>query len=93
MFATCLDTANVEPLARRHPGLRALALDVSDFDRIAAIANELADEPIDLLLSNAAAGSNFLGDHNPAFGSLDDATWSSMLRINTLGAISLWRSG
>jgi NAD(P)-dependent dehydrogenase (short-subunit alcohol dehydrogenase family) len=89
VFATGLDPANIEPLASRYPDVRALKLDVSDFEQIAALAGELKDVPIDLLLSNAAAGINFLGGHNPAFGSLDYGVWLSMLRVNTLGAVCL----
>jgi len=89
VLATCLDPANIEPLATRYPDLRALRLDVSDFDQIGSLARDLNDVPIDLLLSNAAAGINFLGGHNPAFGSIDYAVWLSMLRVNTLGAVCL----
>jgi len=89
VFATCLDPANIEALAREYPNLRALRLDVCEFDQIAALAQELHDFPIDLLLSNAAAGINFLGGHNPKFGALDYDVWLSMLRVNTLGAVCL----
>src|SRR5688500_4542919 len=75
VFATCLDPANVQQLAADYPDLHRRQLDVGDFDAIAALAAELRDEPIDLLLSNAAAGINFLGGHNPSFGALDYETW------------------
>ena len=89
VLATCLDPANIAPLASRYPDLRALQLDVSDCDRIAVLASELDGVSIDLLLSNAAAGMNFLGGHNPSFGSLDYAVWLKMLKVNTLGAVCL----
>jgi NAD(P)-dependent dehydrogenase (short-subunit alcohol dehydrogenase family) len=89
VVATCLDPANVPHLESAHSNIRALQLDVSDFGRIAAVADELREEPIDLLLSNAAAGINFLGGHNPSFGSLDYDRWLTMFRVNTLGAVCL----
>lgn len=89
VFATCLDPANIQSLATRYPDLLALRLDVSDLEQIVSLAQELRDVPIDLLVSNAAAGINFLGGHDPAFGSLDYAVWLSMLRVNTLGAVCL----
>ena len=89
VFATCLDPANVRELAAAHSNVHPLTLDVADFACVAALAHELRGEAVDLLLSNAAAGINFLGGHNPPFGSLDYETWLSMFRVNTLGAVCL----
>lgn len=92
VIATCLDPANAAALAEKHPGLQVELLDLGCLDAVAALATRLAAEPIDLLLSNAAAGINFLGGHNPAFGEIDYDLWLQMLRVNTLGAVCLAES-
>lgn len=53
-------------------------LDVSDFDRIDALAGEL-DEPIDLLLNNAGVFGERKG-----FGNVGYETWLNTFKVNTL---------
>lgn len=55
-------------------------LDVSDLDRIAALAKQLSGTSIDLLLNNA-------GIYGPArmfLGELDYRSWEEVLRVNVL---------
>jgi NAD(P)-dependent dehydrogenase (short-subunit alcohol dehydrogenase family) len=89
VIATCLDAKNGAALASRHSRLALEQLDVGDLDAIERLAKRLAGESIDVLLSNAAAGINFMGGHNPPFGKLDFEAWQHMFRVNTLGPIRL----
>jgi NAD(P)-dependent dehydrogenase (short-subunit alcohol dehydrogenase family) len=89
VIATCLEAKNGALLAERHARVVVEPLDMGDLEAIARLAERLEGESIDLLLSNAAAGMNFLGGHNPPLGTLDFRTWEHMFRINTLGPIRL----
>lgn len=85
VIATCLDREN----APRHAGVVPEQLDMGDLDAIARFAERLSGESIDVLLSNAAAGINFMERHNPPIGSLDFGVWEHMLRVNCLGPVRL----
>lgn len=54
-------------------------LDVADFGRVDALAAELKDEPIDLLLNNAGV----FGDRN-GFGGVEYKVWERTFRVNTM---------
>ena len=53
--------------------------DVTDGLRIASLARDLSDEPIDILISNAG----LLGTRS-AFGETDYDEWIEVLKVNTL---------
>jgi NAD(P)-dependent dehydrogenase (short-subunit alcohol dehydrogenase family) len=73
-------------LATRHPAVSLRRLDVGRFEDIDALARELADESIDVLLNNAGVYGD--SEHN-RFGALDYALWSEVLRIDTLAPVKL----
>jgi NAD(P)-dependent dehydrogenase (short-subunit alcohol dehydrogenase family) len=61
------------------------ALDITDGASVAALADELSGQSIDVLLNNAGA---YL-DKGVAFGAADFAAWEQTFRINTLGPMRM----
>jgi len=59
-------------------------LDVTDFERVKSLADELK-EPLDIVIANAGVLANNVG----AFGSLDYAAWNDAIKINLMGAVSI----
>ncbi|WP_282610762.1 SDR family oxidoreductase [Pelagibius sp. Alg239-R121] len=57
-------------------------LDVTDNLKVEALARQLADEPIDLLLNNAGVYNTREG-----YGATDYDAWSEMLAVNTLSPL------
>lgn len=73
-------------LADSHPQLSLHRLDLGQLGQIDALAQELADQPIDVLLSNAGV----YGDSaRTGFGQLDYAAWRRVLEINLLAPVKL----
>jgi NAD(P)-dependent dehydrogenase (short-subunit alcohol dehydrogenase family) len=60
-------------------------LDVSDHGRIAALAAELKDTAIDVLLNNAGV----YGPKSARFGQLDYAGWANVLAVNVLAPVRM----
>ena len=56
------------------------ALDVTDYGQIEALANELRDKPIDLLLNNAG----IYEPHQTQLGKIDFGAWATVLSVNVL---------
>ncbi len=73
--------------ARRPVDAGQRALDVGDETSIAALARELAGQPIDLLINNAA----ILGDTG-GLASLRTADFLDVMRVNTLGPLLVFRA-
>ncbi|MCC7271924.1 MAG: SDR family NAD(P)-dependent oxidoreductase [Alphaproteobacteria bacterium] len=69
------------------PGMRHLALDVTDAEQFAAARAALAGEPIDILVSNAGIGLDVR-----RLGDLDFAYVQRMLAVNTIGPLRLVES-
>ena len=70
--------------------VRAFRLDVSDFDAIAALAEELHDETIDVFLSNAGLFGPKPGaesDLRQSFGHIDYGIIRKVLTVNTLAPL------
>ena len=65
-----------------HPRLRIVQLDVTDHARIDALAAELADTPIDILINNAAISG---GHENAKFGSMDFEVYAQVHAVNVIG--------
>ena len=84
VFATCLDPDAAGATRALKGDVRVLKLDVSDLAAIDALARELRDEPIDILLSNAG-----LGKHHPPFGKTDYGQWHRILDVNLIGTMHL----
>lgn len=77
----------LQQLTARYPGLvRPHALDLADFGQIAQLAQQLAGEPVDLLLNNAG----IYPDHESrGFGHADVAAWELAFRINAMAPLKM----
>ena len=85
------------------PGLRALAshnaerlrqiqMDVTDYPRVEAVAEELAGQSLDILLNNAGTygpKSAFEGMHYQSLESMDYDLWREMHEINVMAAFKV----
>ncbi|MBT8422284.1 MAG: SDR family oxidoreductase [Woeseiaceae bacterium] len=80
-------------LADKHDNLRIVSLDVTDADSVAALASELGDEPIDVLLNNAGIYGNSAfkdgGIAHQNFGNTDFDNWENVLRVNLFGPMRM----
>jgi NAD(P)-dependent dehydrogenase (short-subunit alcohol dehydrogenase family) len=73
-------------LAGHWPSITPHRLDVADFAGIDALARDLADEAIDVLINNAGV----YGDtEHGRFGALDYGRWLEVFRINTQAPVKL----
>lgn len=84
VIATCLDPVNATQTRAIAGDVRVMKLDVSDLAAIDALARDLRDEPIDILVSNAG-----IGRPHPPFGKTDYALWRNMLEVNLIGPLKL----
>jgi NAD(P)-dependent dehydrogenase (short-subunit alcohol dehydrogenase family) len=88
VIACCRDpaaAAELQQLGERHAGIEIHALDVTDYDRMRALAEILDGRPIDILLSNAGV----YGRKGVAFGEVDPAEWREVLEVNTIAPLML----
>jgi len=89
VFATCRAperAAELRAVAEANPDQVSLhPLDVGDRGAIAALAEELAHEPIDLLLNNAGV----YGPRPQDLGDADDAAWAQVLDTNVMGPLRM----
>lgn len=60
-------------------------LDITDFAAIDALADQLKNTPIDVLLSSAGT----YGSHQNKFGTVDYNDWAETFRINTMAGLKL----
>lgn len=85
VIATCRSperATELEAIAKARPNLVVEQLDIADAASVAALAERLADESIDVLLNNAA----LLGDPDlQQFPELDFELFARILNVNTLG--------
>lgn len=88
VFATCRDPDRAGQLEGRTGDIRVHRLDVADFGQIDALARELKDEPIDLLINNAGV----YGTGPQTLESLDYDEWSRVMRVNCLAPIRICRA-
>ena len=84
VFATCLDPGSADAARAIEGDVRVLKLDVSDLAAIDALADELRNESIDILLSNAG-----IGRPHPPFGKTDYGHWHRILDVNLIGPMKL----
>lgn len=89
IVATCRKpaaAAELQEIVRQWPDLvRVLALDVTDHAIIEALAHELRDEPIDVLLNNAGV----YGPDAAVFGQTDYDEWTEIFAINVLAPFKM----
>ena len=89
VFACCRNPAGAAELQAAAQGsdgrTTVHALEVADHARIAALAEELRDEPIDVLLNNAG----IYGPNNMQFSHIDYAAWANVFAVNVLAPMRM----
>ena len=89
VLATCRnpDTADdLQGLQAQHPNIHIEPLDVTDHDRIDALAEQYRDQPIDLLINNAA----ILGTlPEQKVGGLDYDLFQKVMAVNVYGPLKM----
>ncbi len=68
-----------------HDSLQTLTLDVSSDKSLKNFPNQLNDITIDIFINNAGV----FGPRNSAFNNVDEKTWISTLRVNTIAPLLL----
>lgn len=88
VLACCRDPSAASALRavqESHDGLEIYALDVTDYARMRELAEELAEQPIDILLSNAG----IYGPRGLGFGTVEPEAWLEVLEVNTVAPLML----
>lgn len=85
VFATCRNPAAAEELKALKGDIHIHGLDIGDFAAIGALARQLKDEPIDLLIKNAAQ----YGPDEQSLGDVDFDGWIEAFRINCMAQVRL----
>ena len=85
------DANDLKALANEYDVALEIA-DLSNFDAIDDLAHRLKDQPIDILINNAAVfGPRAKADNDlrQSFGFMDYALWSDLLRVNMMAPFKL----
>jgi NAD(P)-dependent dehydrogenase (short-subunit alcohol dehydrogenase family) len=88
VLACCRDPASadaLQALREQHSSIELHALDVTDYEQMAALSAQLRDRPIDILLSNAG----IYGPRGAGFGEIDAAAWREVLEVNSIAPLML----
>ena len=88
VFASCRDpdsAKDLKALVSAHPEVTLHRLDVTASDQIAALAESMRDETLDLLVHNAGVYFEHWG--KDPVGSIDYDDWQQTFRVNTLGPV------
>jgi len=89
VLACCLNPEKAKDLQalanNQNSKIKILTLDISNFATIDALAKELKNQPIDILLSNAGV----YGSHDNEFGNIDYENWLQTFKINSQSALKL----
>jgi len=89
VIAACRSVSNaaaLNQLAEKYSNIQIVALDVSNHSQIDDLALGLANDPIDLLISNAGVYGDSAGH---GFGATDYDDWRYTLEVNVLSGIKL----
>ena len=95
VHACCRQPLSADALnafATEHPDILSIhRLDVSDFDQIDQLADQLRDEKIDVLLNNAGVFGPKVseGDNRQSFGTIDYDIWYDVFRTNTMAPVKM----
>lgn len=95
VVATCRSpesATNLTALAADNPEIEVHALDVTDHAAIRALAEQLANRPVDVLLNNAGRLAPEDAPHSrdaSTLGSLDYAEFDAQFRVNVLGPLAM----
>jgi len=79
------DAGQLQALGERNPAIELQALDVTNYQQMAALADQLGNRPIDILLSNAG----IYGTKGVGFGEVDAQEWRQVLEVNTIAPLML----
>ncbi|MFQ6370982.1 SDR family oxidoreductase [Shewanella sp. YIC-542] len=88
VVACCRNPAEADDLLyliSDNPGLEVYQLDVTDYEQLAALAAELRDRPIDLLINNAG----YYGPNAVLLGDIPQDEWRKVLEINAIAPIKV----
>jgi len=88
VLACCRNPADAEQLralAERGLAIELHALDVTNYDQMATLADQLRGKSIDVLLSNAG----IYGSKGAGFGKVDAEEWRQVLEVNTIAPLIL----
>jgi len=88
VLACCRNPADADQLralGEQYPAIELHALDVTDYQQMAALADQLGNRPIDILLSNAG----IFGSKGVALGEIDAQEWRQVLEVNTIAPLML----
>lgn len=87
VIATCRRPDTATDLRNLSGDVRIHSLDITDMDRLQALAGELATVPIDVLLNNA--GMHGPRDARGTFGNVDIAAWLEVMRANAIAPLKV----
>jgi NAD(P)-dependent dehydrogenase (short-subunit alcohol dehydrogenase family) len=79
------DAGQLQALSKRDLVIELHALDVTNYEQMAALADQLGHRPIDILLSNAG----IYGSKGVGFGEVDAQEWRQVLEVNTIAPLML----
>lgn len=86
VIATCRDPSKAPAELTGTPGVEVRALDVADFEAVAAFGQSLADEGVDLFVNNAG----IYGKRDAQqFGTIDADAWMEVFKVNTIAPVKL----
>lgn len=85
VFATCRDPAGARDLAAVEGDVSAETLDVDDGPQVAALANKLSGQPIDVLINNAG----IYGPKDVTRDTVDYDAWGQVFRTNTMSPLAV----
>jgi len=79
------DARQLQALSERGLAIELHALDVTDYEQMSTLADQLGNRPIDILLSNAG----IYGSKGVGFGEVDAEEWRQVLEVNTIAPLML----
>ena len=79
------DAGQLQALTERDLAIEIHALDVTNYEQMATLADRLGNRPIDILLSNAG----LYGSKGVSFGEVDSEEWRKVLEVNTIAPLML----
>ena len=79
------DAGELQALGERGLAVEVQALDVTNYEQMAALADQLGNRPIDILLNNAG----IYGSKGASFGEIDAQEWRQVLEVNTIAPLML----
>jgi len=82
------DAGKLQALSEQDLAIELHELDVTNYQQMAILADQLGNRPIDILLSNAG----IYGSKGVGFGEVDAQEWRQVLEVNTIAPLMLVQS-